>query len=181
MGQIFFLVWAIYIYKMDTAGLLNIIFSVVLTSLFICVFFFTLGSVLEKAVLRIQINNLVASLMGEYGQFLPEAYRRQIAAMNVAVDKEDDMKVEEANRAVFRKAIKALGAFLAVSVALVIYLVRARGVPMTTLRAIIGHNLVILFFVAVTYAVCSSAVGLNYWSADPNFVKRTLIRALKDT
>lgn len=169
---------AVYVTK-PKISVLKILFSVLYTSLFICVFFFTLGHHLETSVLEKQVNQLVKVFVGDYAYLIPDSMKSAFLSQEFEVDTSKDQAVEDSNQVVVKSAIHVISYFVLFMVALALWIVWWYRVQRKSVVGAITHALSGTCFVAITYMLFAFSSGLNYTSADPNYVKKIFVGHLK--
>ena len=182
-GIAFFVIAVISYLLNNPVERITLITSVVSTSSFIGLFFFTFGAVLEKMSLEKQISNLVSILTKVYVHSIPsplkQILKKYVSEHGTTEHADADAKVAKSNQLIFKKAIKSLGYLAILGVILVAIIVMVNKISILTLKTIAVHLFFTLIFVCITYAITAFSVGLNYTSADPNYVKRQVVKALK--
>lgn len=159
--------------------IIDVIVSIATTSCFICVFFFTLGGILEQMVLKKQLKNLVSSLLQPYTFLIPTTIKQSLLNIEVETNKEEDEKAAKFNSSLMSTAAAVIVFFVIFCSGLCLFVLKFYGISKETFFDIIKDNMVVLIFVGLTYAIFAFSAGLNYISADPNFVKRKLIESIQ--
>ena len=171
----------------------NVILHVCFFSLFVGFFFFVVAARVEKTIVQNQVQGTVQSLVRELKQVLSPTQRAalsaQVATLNPPDMKQEDGAVSSGNQKLVRDAFTALGPIFVVGLLVVVamFLVRRasgkkKGIQKNAagynLGTLFAHNLLILFFVAVTETLFLFSVAYNYRSLDPQVVKRTIVNTL---
>ena len=164
---------------LNSQEIASIIVSVLFVSTFICVFYFTYAVNVEDEVVDSQIDFIVKDLVNDL-YIIPEEYKSQLK-MVIQTAKPTDMtssdeSVEKNNKEIFLNAIKIVSIGFAVGMILVYLSSLYFGFSM---KDILIKNSIILVFIGLTEFTFLSVFGRNYISADPNFVKYTLIDRLQ--
>lgn len=161
-----------------TETLANIILHVVLIATFVTIFFFTWGAKLEKQVMESQMDYICRDFASNIRILSPnaaDAIKLQLSKLPIPNLEEEDKAAAAANKKLMQHTtIIVVTAFILGLVA-VIGLGFAFKLPA---KQIILANLVSLVAVALTYFVFSTYFVTAYKSADPNFVKLQVIKAL---
>jgi ABC-type siderophore export system fused ATPase/permease subunit len=165
---------------LDSKAIANIILHVIFISSFIGIFFFTYAAKVEEQVLKDQVDYLVND-MGSMIKFLPEN-TRNLAKAYIGTLKTPDMsaqdaQVEESNKKLLKKAITVIAISLLVGLGVVFWMYIKYGFD---IKELLINNLIVLVFVAITEFVFLTYVGAKYITADPNFVKKTLIESVAE-
>ena len=176
-------------------GVCNLILHVTLIALFIALFFFSYGSLVEGVIVRKQCEDIVESLMGNVRAVLtPDELDRLASSLadgskhREATAADDDACLR--NRRTRSRALRIVMIAAASAAGLVLLLwgvglLRNRSKFARTV-GLTGHqvldmamiNVIVVTFVAFTEYSFLTFVVRNYRSADPNFVKRQILGAL---
>jgi hypothetical protein len=157
---------------------INIILGAIFISVFIGIFFFTYVSKIEQNIVRNQTIYLVDNIIGDLDILLPDSIKLLLSSKLIAPDmSHEDAKVEENNNALKKKAIIALSIIFGVGI-LIAFLIS--WFSKTKILPIIGKNLILLVFVALTEFIFLIFIGQNYISVDPNYVKYKFIQTLQE-
>ncbi len=158
----------------------NIILHVAFISSFLGIFFFTYGSRVEKDVVKDQIDFIVKNFTDDITNTVPPEYLQRISPIIQTLQPPDmskeDIEVEEQNHKLLIKAMSVISVVLAISILSVVYLSKKYNFDLWNM---IKENIVILCFVALTEFCFLTFIGKTFRSADPNFVKFTIIQTLK--
>jgi hypothetical protein len=164
---------------MDYKLLTQIVLNVTLISVFIGVFFFTYGKQVEKKIITEQTGYIATSLAEDLGFYLNESTKNQIKSSIVTPVEgleEEDKKVQDSNNVLQNKAILALGILFLIGFSIVIFLREKK----LTGEPVIYEGFIILLFVGFTEFIFFNLIARKYRVADPNFVKETFLKTIKD-
>lgn len=158
---------------------LNILLSVVLIAIFICVFFFTYAKNIEKKIIVNQTKELVYDLSSDILQFKPIkdslkgfAYKLKSPDMD-----EQNRRVENANKLLIEKTINLIIVSAVIVFTIVFFLTYIFNL---SFAQILIPNIVILLFVGLTEFIFLRYIAYNYISFDPNYAKYSIIKTLED-
>lgn len=157
----------------------NIIMMVIFVATFLGIFYFTYVAKVEEQIVAEEVDYIVDDLTSDLQLLLSDKQKDQIRSAINKIPRPDlsasDKSVNDHNSQVFWSAIKIL------SVGFVIGMI---GIYMASqywkfdLLELIKNNLIILVFVGITEYAFLNFFAKNYISADPNFVKRTVLNKL---
>lgn len=160
----------------------NIVMHVTLIALMIGIFYFTYVPVVEKQVVVREVGEVMDSIARDIHVLVPKDVLAKLKPLVDEYVKAPDMKKqdEEAaakNRALMEKAAMYLGVLLAVGVVVVLGLWYFFGIDVMHLLI---SNAVLLIVAGATYFSFVTFVIKNYRSADPNYVKRAIVKTLRE-
>jgi hypothetical protein len=165
----------------------NIIINIVFVAAFIGIFFFTWGSYIEKNVVQEQVNNVMISLFGDIKNVLPAEYTKMIrfvvADLTAPDMSKEDAAVADSNKKLMMKAFALIVFVLIIGMSIALYLSKKNDfqlVDNSLLYGIIGQNLFILLFIALTEFSFLTFLARNFRSADPNVIRRAIINSLSN-
>lgn len=158
---------------------IHIFISVTFISIFICIFFFTYATRVEKTIVINQTNDLVDELAGSMLNY-PTVKKNLKPYIDDWVPPDmstDDEKVEQANKLIVNKAVYMIG-FSATT--MLVFLLLLAYIYNISFYSIIIPNLIILFLVAVTEFCFLTFIAANYISFDPNYIRYRILNVLKE-
>ena len=166
---------------MHAEDIINIIMHVVLISSFIAVFFFTYGSQIEQEIVQSQAENIVKVFTEDISLIIPNSTKPIIKAglqerLKSPDFSKEDKEVEDHNKELLINATKIIVMFAVVGITVILVLASIYNVELTD---IVTRNIIILAFVGLTEYLFATYIIKNYITADPNFVKLSLVKALK--
>jgi hypothetical protein len=166
---------------MKPIDIVNVILNVMFISSFICVFFFTIGSKLEKKVFEMQIKNVTSELLGGIVNMLPENVKEEIkfSIDEIKVSTDADPAAAQHNKELFQMVIKSLVYFVVVCLIACYYVQSSYSIPNDEMIECLKENAITIAFVGLTYAVFTILAGLNFRSADANYVRKSIIEELE--
>ena len=157
----------------------SIIVSVLFVSTFICVFYFTYAVNIEEEVIDNQIDFIVKDLVNDL-RIIPDEYKIQLKHVIQNAKPSNmtgaDETVAKNNKEIFLSAIKIVSIGFAIGMILVYLSSLYFGFGM---KDILIKNSIILIFIGLTEFIFLSVFGKKYISADPNFVKYTIVDRLQ--
>ena len=164
---------------LNSKDIADIVISVLFVSTFICVFYFTYVVKVTENVINDQMDYIVKDLSEDLS-FVPDSVMNQVKqyVKNIKVTgmEQVDKDVEESNKKIFWNVIKIIGiSFIIGFVAIYISSLYFKFSMADTIK----KDLIILIFVGLTEFVFLQIFGKHYISADPNFVKYTIIDRLQ--
>ena len=156
----------------------NVIMMVVFVATFLGIFFFTYVAKIENEIVVDQVNYLVSDLTQDL-KLLPEETLKIIRqkvneAQQPDLSKEDEM-VEKHNSEILSTATMAITIFLVVGLIVVHIMSRKYNFDMWPM---VGRNLIILTFIGIIEYVFLIVFAKNFISADPNYIKLTILDKL---
>jgi len=157
----------------------SIILHIIIIATFIIIFFFTYGSKLEGQVVKQQMEYIVDDLVGDIKVVSPEAaetLRKSLEQIPKPDLEEADRLAEENNSKLRKKAFIFIGIALVVGCGIVYGMSKYFDFA---LKDIIIANVISLIAVGLTYFLFSTFFIASYRSADPNFVKKSILKSLQ--
>lgn len=162
-------------------GIANIIAHVTLIAVLIGIFYFTYVPVVEKEVVKREVDEVMTSIADDIHDFIP---KKDLQFLKPLIDKyvqapnmeKEDKEAASQNRAIMFKAMKYLGLFLGVSSVVVLGIWKFFGIDLSQMLV---TNAFLLVAVGITYFFFVTVVIKNYRSADPNFIKKRIVQTLK--
>ena len=156
----------------------HIILSVVFISCFICIFFFTYATTVERNIVVNQTQNLVDSFTGNISLLFSdnETVKNFVQNMSVETVNQDDERIKEKNKKILKEAALVVGisaVFLILLTIILIYLFKLNY------KKLIITNLIVLLCIGVVEFSFLTFIAQNYISFDPNYVKYLLVENLE--
>ncbi len=164
----------------------NIIMHIVLMTVFLTIFFFTYGSYIERLVTKKQVIYIIDDLLGSEKILLPENLRKDIKK-NIelhkkSIDKSKDQIVIKNNEKIRNLSIIISVSILVVGLFIILILTKKLHMQNMTQKIFWGkllkHNIITLFFIALTELIFLSVFAQNYISVDVNNLKKGFIDKL---
>jgi len=168
-------------------SIITILLQILLTSTFICVYYFTVGLSIEKKIINNQIEYLVDQLMSNL-LYIPSDVAPLLEKSKTANVKASEIK--ENNKAVVDKLKKTLIIFIVVVLSIIILVLRRMKwiglvwkIPFVQVQDkelyhLLFENALTFGVVGITYVAVTYFATINYLSADPNYVKHTVIQEI---
>jgi protein-S-isoprenylcysteine O-methyltransferase Ste14 len=163
---------------------LNIIIGLSSFCIFITIFFFTYAARVEEEILTKQIENLIDDFTDNpiVDNIDKKEIRKILESIKYPDLKEDDRKVEENNKKLkIQGMVFCLVMLVMAVVCMVIYYKKSgdkdKGIY---IKSILISNGVLLIFIGLTEFYYINAVIKQYYSLDPNDVKKEIIKTLKN-
>jgi len=158
---------------------IHIFISVTFISIFICIFFFTYATRVEKTIVVHQTKDLVDELTGTILNYpsLKKTLKPYIDDWKPPDMTSEDNKVAKANKVIVNKAVYIIG-FSATT--MLVFLLCLAYIYNISFYSLIVPNLIILFLVAVTEFCFLTFIAANYISFDPNYIRYKILNVLKE-
>lgn len=161
----------------------NIVMHVTSIALMIGIFYFTYVPVIEKEVVEREVSEVMDSIARDIHVLVPKDV---LAALKPLVDeyvnapnmKKQDEEAAAKNRALMERAAIYLAVLLVVGIVVVLGLWYFFGI--SDMTHLLISNGVLLVVVGITYFSFVTLVIKNYRSADPNYIKRAIVKVLQD-
>lgn len=156
----------------------NLLLSVLFISLFICIFFFTYASRVERQIVIDQTNQIVDQFTDTIHEVTPqnELLSDFVSKLDPGDLSTEDEKVAQQNRALLQQATLWIGIFVVVLVILSAGIVWYWKLDW---KKLLWTNLIILFCVALTEFFFLGFIARNYISFDPNYIKFVVVSHLQ--
>ena len=156
----------------------HIIVSVVFISCFICIFFFTYATTVERNIVVNQTQNLVDSFTDNISVLFSdnESVKNFVQNMSVETVNQDDERIKEKNQKILKEAAFVVGISaicLIILTIILIYLFKLNY------KKLIITNLIVLLCIGVVEFSFLTFIAQNYISFDPNYVKYLLVENLE--
>jgi hypothetical protein len=164
---------------------IKVIINVLLISLYLGVFFFTYGSMLQKQVVKSQmaflVNN-ICNIIKLFGPFVSLQLNTFFKNMVLPDLSEEDKYVTELNKKTLKNAVYA-NVFLIICVIMCVigiyYFAKQNNVSIN-LKKILTQNFIILLFIAITEFTFFNYFASKYIPINPNQTKLTVIKNLEN-
>lgn len=155
--------------------LINILIHVICISTFLNIFFFTYGSYIEKKVVKAQVKYIVDSLFYDIKKLIPlkKKYLPKFELPKNLKDADENAKNE--NNKLLSIAIKYTILFVLICICIICCIVYLYNINSDTIIELVNENFIILGFFALTEFIFSTYFAQYYRSADPNFIKYTIL------
>lgn len=158
---------------------LNILVSVALIAIFICIFFFTYAKNLEKVIIVNQTKELVYDLTSDVLKFKPirdslKPFVKKLKSPNM---EDQNERVEKRNQLLFRKSFNLIIVSAVILFTIINFLIYIFNLSFLN---IIIPNAIILVFVGLTEFLFLRFIAYNYISFDPNYAKYAILKTLED-
>ena len=156
----------------------HIILSVVFISCFICIFFFTYATTVERNIVVNQTQNLVDSFTGNISVLFSdnESVKNFVQNLSVETVNQDDERIKEKNKKILKEAALVVGISAACLILLTIILIYLFKL---NYKKLIITNLIVLLCIGVVEFSFLTFIAQNYISFDPNYVKYLLVENLE--
>lgn len=158
---------------------LHVLLSVVLISMFICIFFFTYASTVERQIVVKQTKDLVNDLSQDIVQIpiISQNLKPYVESWKLPDSSSQDKKVDDANNLLIKKAYTIVFTFAIVILTIVVILAYLYEISFFHLFI---PNLIILVFVGLTEFLFLQCIARNYVSFDPNYAEYKIIGSLRE-
>lgn len=156
----------------------HIILSVVFISCFICIFFFTYATTVERNIVVNQTQNLVDSFTGNISVLFSdnESVKNFVQNMSTETVNQDDERIKEKNQKILKEAALVVGISATCLILLIIILIYLFKL---NYKKLIITNLIVLLCIGVVEFSFLTFIAQNYISFDPNYVKYLLVENLE--
>ena len=176
----------INITKSNAILIINILLISVFATIYIGIFFFSYGKVVEKEVVVNNVNYLINDLTKDL-KLLPKnittVISNYIGANTNNIDTPDmiekDKKVAESNDLLFNKVINISIILLVVTFIVVYYLSTSVNLSSDEIYELIIKSVLLLGCIAIVEFLFLELVIKNYYSVDPNNIKRHIVDKIK--
>lgn len=165
----------------------NIFIHVAVMSLFLTVFFFTVASGQEKAIVENQVNFIMDEFVGNTLGPLSDSDKEPIKTkLNKKMDtaKEDlksaDKDVEHQNNKTVKKAFTFVGIVVAIVAVMTIIMGFYFKWDHTYRKFLVSSAIAGLVFVGITETLFLLLIAKGYYSVDPNRIKKHIVDTLLD-
>lgn len=159
---------------------ISAIMNIVFIATFIGIFFFTYGKYIEEKIVQDQVKFLVDELSGNIHNILPQSTKDSIKNKLNNIDtntfKHLDKEVEDNNKKLLKLATFVLTTLFIITMSFCYSICRSRYYDFGEM---VKSNLTILFFIALTEFIFLTFVAQSFRSADPNFVKYSILTNIK--
>lgn len=163
---------------MNKQLILDVLLNVTFVSITIGFLFFTYGKYIEEKVVKKQAKQLVHELITEYSYLVPSEIKSQISNNLVSPDfTVQDNTVATSNKTLLLKAFYILSAIFIIGSFASYYISKKFNLDFL---GSVKISTILTLFVALTEISFLTFIGQNYTSADPNFVKLSLLESLKE-
>lgn len=154
-------------------GITNLILGVGIFSVFVCIFYFTYASVVEKNIVIKEIDYLVDDMTENFTNIGIKLPLKPLKAPDMS---DADKSVQDTNNKLIKQATQAIGILAGVCVfisILLYYFYRFN------IKDILIGNFILLLFIALTEFYYSTFIAANYDSVDKNVIKLHILENLR--
>lgn len=164
--------------------IINIILSIVLSSIFIGLFFFTYGKNIEKACVVNNVNFLIEDTISPIKSFISDDQKKFLlkSVNNIKLDNmdEQDNAVENSNNILLKKSFIILSSVFLAGLLLSYILYRYSNKDQS-FSVIITRNIIILLLgIAFIEFLFAYFIPSQFISADPNLLKKRIFETIKE-
>jgi hypothetical protein len=173
----YYFVLIIKMSKLNYKKIAQVTLNVTLISSLIAILFFTYGKNLEKSIVENQSEYIAESIATDIKIFFPEETRKIILDSLVVPDMQQaDKDVEDRDDALKNKAILIFVPLCVVGIFTTFLICQYGKVEK---KHIFAEGIIILLFVFCAEILFLNIIIRNYKTADPNFVKMQILKAVK--
>jgi len=163
--------------------LTNILIHVLLMSIFLTIFFFTVAKNVEKQIVEDQVKYILGDLIGNTFKGLDnnekELIKKQVDKEFSSVSlKNEDIRVIQQNKKVFDKSLSFLAVLCSILIVIIVIMYIIYRFEFSYIKLLGISALFSLIMVAVTETSFLFLIAKNYLSADPNNIKLKIIEKL---
>jgi len=165
---------------LSSQDIANIILHILTMAVFITLFFFTYGAYLEKKIVKEQMNYIVDDLVGDIKVISPQTaltLKNQLQNIKSPNLDQADKQAEENNNKLKMNTLKIVVGVSVVTLFIVYYMIKYFNLDV---KSLIITNIISLIAVGITYFVFSTYIIASYKSADPNFIKKSIVESITD-
>ena len=157
---------------------LNVFISVTFISIFICIFFFTYATRIEKQIVVNQTKSLVDDLADDILTFpaVKNNLKPYIQDWKMPDSTSQDQKVLSNNKILLKRAFYMIGICAFITFTIVFGLAYLYKIPMYNLLV---PNFIMLCLVALTEFMFLTFIAAKYISFDPNYVHYKIFNTLR--
>lgn len=168
-------------YQLDES-VINIILNVGLISSFIAIFYFRYVCGVEKNIIELQSEILTTDLMSSIIPILSDndkiKFKNNLRVPDLSNEDEQSLKYNQnIKNDAYTNIIIIFG--ICILSSLLCYMYFAKPGQMSYIYTI-GINLIMLIIVGLTEFTFTNIVPVNYITADPNYIKYTILSKLHD-
>jgi len=150
-------------------------------SVFIPIFFFTYASKIERDVVVSQVNYIVDDILGDISRIAPQDKKQLLKSVANEIEapilEDADRKVKQNNDELIHTASIILSVVFVAGM-LISYIISRYYEH--DYKSIFYENLILLAGIAVVEFVFATFIATKYISGDPNYVRRSVLRSLKE-
>lgn len=154
----------------------SIILNITFIAIFLGVFFFTYGVHVEEQIVKNSSIYIANTLKQDAKLLIPDSMYNEFVEKLIIPSPEQDENVVKNNNELLYKSSIVLGTIFIIGISTVYVLCNKWKINFWTITK---ESLIILFFVAITEFIFMTLVVANYMSADPNYVKYSVLTRLK--
>jgi len=163
--------------------LTNILLHVLLMSIFLTIFFFTIAKNVEKQIVEDQVKYIMDDLIGNTFKGLDnnekELIKKQVdEEFSSDSLKNEDIKVIQQNKKVFDKSLIFLSILCSILIVIIVIMYIIYRFEFSYIKLLGISALFSLIMVALTETSFLFLIAKNYLSADPNNIKLKIIEKL---
>lgn len=154
-------------------GITNLIIGIGFFSIFVCIFYFTYATFIEKNIVIKQINYLVDDMTENFTNIGIDLPMKPLKVPDMS---EADRSIADNNNKLIKKAIQTIGILAGVCVfisSILYYFYRFN------IKQILIGNFILIFFIAATEFYYSTFIAANYDSVDKNVIKLHILENLR--
>ena len=165
--------------------LAQVVLQITLSSIFICLFFFTYGKTQEEKSMERQIEFLINDVLGDTAYYLSAEQKSKLKQMILNINPDtsvEDQQVNENNAVVWNKTVRFMVFMFIVGGFIVYHLWRSSQGTMSkfNIKKTIFEAFLALAIVAVTEFAFLTYLGSEYITISPNKIKAQILINLKN-
>ena len=156
----------------------HITFNTALISTAIAVLFFTYGKNVEKTIVKDQSAYIAETIADDSRVFFPKETRKIISDSMVAPDmQQEDQEVEERDEKLKNQSLKIFIPLCIIGIFITLLICWYGKVSK---KHVFFEGIAILLFALFAEILFLNIIVRNYKTADPNFVKMQILKAIKN-
>ena len=164
----------------------NILIHVLIMSIFLTIFFFTVAKNVEKEIVEDQVDYILEDLIGNTFKGLSNENKNIIKTeidkkFNSESLKNSDNEVIQQNQKIFNKSLRFLAIICSILIIIIVILYIIYRYNLSDIKLLTISAIVSLIMVALTETSFLFLIAKNYLSADPKQIKLKIINKLDNT
>jgi len=166
---------------LNTNFAIKILLNVLLISIFIVMFFFTYGTYIEHKIMENQIDFLSLDIMNSvklFGENINIKFKEKLLTITPPDLSDEDKNIKNENKKIIIQAIIAIFIIIIV-ICFLIYFLYKKSKQNLDMKTIIYQNLILLFFVGLTYMLFFTFFISDYISVNTNNVKYNIVQNIE--
>jgi len=157
---------------------ISILVNVIFVTIFIGIFFFTYGKIVEQQIVKSHAEFIAKELSKDVKLLIPSNVSAGFVDKLIPPNMDSEDAIARKNNSdLLSTSIKVLGSIFIIGMGFVFWYSKKYNLP---LKIILIRNIVLLLGVALTEFIFLTIITKNYISFDPNYIKHKILLILKD-